>query len=57
MVTRNSAERISDRIRDIDHLPSGTDHRGLVRFEHSHGTRYVSLIEKIKGILAKPRSM
>lgn len=34
MVTKSSAERISEYVRDIDHLPSHSDHRGLVRFEH-----------------------
>jgi hypothetical protein len=57
MVTRNSAERISDRVRDVDHLPSEADHRGLVRFDHSHDDRYVSVIEKLKAMLSTARSM
>ena len=48
MVTKHSAERISDRVRDIDHLPSNTDHRGLVRFDHARDARYLSLIRKIQ---------
>ncbi|KAK3614822.1 hypothetical protein LTR56_026995 [Elasticomyces elasticus] len=35
MVTKISAELIGHLARDMDHLPSNTDHRGLVRFEHS----------------------
>jgi tetratricopeptide (TPR) repeat protein len=52
MVTKNSAERISARVRDIDHLPSNTDHRGLVRFDHARDDRYVSVIRKIREIAA-----
>ena len=47
MVTQTSAERISHEIRDIDHLPSRSNHRDLVRFEHPQDDRYLSLIEKI----------
>ncbi|KAK5711656.1 hypothetical protein LTR17_018291 [Elasticomyces elasticus] len=50
MVTKTSAERIGHSTRTIDHLPSHTDHRGLVRFEHRQDSRYVSLIEKIMSI-------
>lgn len=53
MVTKNSAERISNYVRDIDHLPSASDHRGLVRFDHSRDDRYVSVIETIKEIAAR----
>ena len=48
MVTRTSAAQIGSLVRNIDHLPSGTDHRDLVRFEHSHDERYISVIEKLK---------
>ena len=47
MVTRTSAERVGHLCRDIDHLPSHADHRGLVRFEHSYEERYRSTIEKL----------
>ncbi|KAK4955189.1 hypothetical protein LTR10_007384 [Elasticomyces elasticus] len=53
MVTRSSAGRIGDIVRTIDHLPSDTDHRGLVKFEHSQDIRYVSVIEKIRSIAAQ----
>lgn len=53
MVTKTSAERIGRLTRDIEHLPSHADHRGLVRFEHSQDGRYVSLIEKLKSMAAK----
>ena len=52
MVTKTSAERIGRFTRDIEHLPSHADHRGLVRFEHSQDGRYVSLIEKLKSMAA-----
>lgn len=48
MVTKMSAERIGQNIRNIEHLSSDTDHRGLVRFEHSLDGRYISVIEKLK---------
>jgi hypothetical protein len=48
MVARNSAERIGHLVRDIEHLPSESDHRGLVRFENSLDWRYTSMIEKLK---------
>jgi hypothetical protein len=50
MVTRTSAERIGHLARDIEHLPCQSDHRGLVRFEHSGDGRYVSVIEKLKAM-------
>lgn len=53
MVTKDSAERISNCVRDIDHLPSATDHRGLVRFDHSRDDRYISVIGTIKEIIAR----
>lgn len=52
MFTRFSAERIGLLARDIEHLPSQSDHRGLVRFEHSENGRYVSVIEKLKAMAA-----
>lgn len=53
MVSKMSAERIGHLVRNIDHLSSDTDHRGLVRFEHSFDGRYVSLIEKLKEMAAE----
>ena len=53
MVTKTSAERIGHLVRDIDHLPLRTDHRGLVRFEHSQDPGYVSIIEKLKEMAAE----
>ncbi|KAK5111066.1 hypothetical protein LTR85_012285 [Meristemomyces frigidus] len=53
MVTKTSAERIGHLARDIDHLPSNTDHRALVRFEHSQDNRYRSVVEKLKNIAAE----
>lgn len=53
MVTKTSAERIGHLARDIDHLPSNTDHRGLVRFEHSQDNRYRSVVEKLKRMAAE----
>ena len=52
MVPKSSAERIGNLFRDIDHLPSHSDHRGLVRFEHARDERYLSVIEKIRSIVA-----
>jgi hypothetical protein len=58
MVTRSSAERIGHLARDIEHFPSQSDHRGLVRFEHAQDGRYVSVIEKLKVIAAEaPRAL
>jgi hypothetical protein len=48
MVTKMSAERIGHNVRNIEHLASDTDHRSLVRFEHSLDGRYISMIEKLK---------
>lgn len=50
MVTKNSAERISHDVRGIDHLPSNTDHRGLVRFEHAQDARYRSVVDKLRSM-------
>nr|POF20689.1 kinesin light chain [Quercus suber] len=47
MVSKTSAERIGHVARDVDHLPSNTDHRGLVRFEHAQDHRYRSMIAKL----------
>jgi hypothetical protein len=52
MVTKTSAERIGHLTRDIEHLPSQTDHRGLVRFEDSLDLRYISMIERLKVMAA-----
>jgi hypothetical protein len=58
MVTKMSAERIGHLVRNIDHLSSDTDHRGLVRFEHFLDGRYVSVIEKLKEMAAEaPRAL
>lgn len=48
LVTQDSAERIGHEVRDINHLPSHSDHRNLVRFEHRQDTRYLSVIEQIR---------
>ena len=48
MVTDTSAERIGRLVRDMEHLPSQTDHRGLVRFKHSREVRYRSTIGKLR---------
>jgi hypothetical protein len=48
MVTKMSAERIGHLVRNIDHLSSATDHRGLVRFDHSMDPRYMSMVEKLQ---------
>ena len=54
MVTEFSAERISDTIRDVNHLPmEHTDHRELVRFENPEEARFRSLKDKIKTQAAK----
>lgn len=47
MVTRTSAAQIGSCARTISHLPSSTDHRDLVRFEHSRDERYISVINKL----------
>jgi len=52
MVTKTSAERIGHLVRNIDHLASDTDHRGLVKFEHPQDLRYISVIEKLKKMVA-----
>jgi hypothetical protein len=58
MVTKMSAERIGHHVRNIEHLSSDTNHRGLVRFEHSLDERYVSVIEKLKEMAAEaPRAL
>jgi hypothetical protein len=48
MVTDTSAERIGRLVRDMEHLPSQTDHRGLVRFEHPRDVRYRSTVGKLR---------
>jgi hypothetical protein len=49
MVTEHSAERITEKIRGVLHLPmQHTDHRGLVRFDDPYDTRYSSLRDKIE---------
>ena len=53
MVTKMSAERIGYHVRNIEHLSSDTNHRGLVRFEHSLDGRYVSMVEKLKEMTAE----
>lgn len=58
MVTKMSAERIGHLARSIDHLPSDTDHRGLIRFEHSFDVRYMSMVDKVKEMAAEaPRAL
>jgi hypothetical protein len=53
MVTDASAERIGRLVRDIEHLPSQSDHRGLVRFEHPRDVRYRSTIGKLRRMAAE----
>jgi hypothetical protein len=53
MVTKMSAERIGHLVRNIDHLSSDTNHRDLVRFDHSLDGRYVSIVEKLKEMAAE----
>ena len=58
MVTKTCAERIGHLVRDLDHLPLRTDHRSLVRFEHSQDPGYVSIIEKLKEMATEaPRAL
>ena len=58
MVTDTSAERIGRLVRDMEHLPSQTDHRGLVRFEHSRDVRYRSTVGKLRRMAAEaPRAL
>jgi len=47
MVTKSSAERVGSEIRDIEHIPSDTDHRGLVRFDHRQQDEYDSVRGKL----------
>lgn len=56
MVNKTSAERIGHIARDIEHLPSHSDHRGLVRFDHSQDDRYISLIEKFRGMVQRAQN-
>jgi hypothetical protein len=53
MVTNTSAERIGRLVRDMEHLPSQTDHRGLVRFEHSRDVRYRSTVGRLRRMAAE----
>ncbi|GAB7336817.1 hypothetical protein MBLNU13_g11325t2 [Cladosporium sp. NU13] len=56
MVTRTSAERIGHLARDIEHLPSQSDHRGLVRFEHSadgRNRKFVGRKEELESLQRK----
>jgi hypothetical protein len=58
MVTKTSAERIGHLVRNIDHLSSDTDHRGLVRFDYSLDRRYMSMVEKLKEMAVEaPRAL
>lgn len=52
LVSKNSAERISNHVRDVNHLPSSTNHRDLVRFDHIHDDRYNSVINSIMAVAA-----
>lgn len=56
MVTKASAERVGHLSRDIDHLPSNSDHRGLVRFEHSQDARYRSTVRKLAKLASEAAS-
>jgi Cdc6-like AAA superfamily ATPase len=42
-----SAQYIGHEIRDSRHIPSDTDHRGLVRFDSPHDRRYSDLIREL----------
>jgi hypothetical protein len=58
MVTDTSAERIGRLVRDMEHLPSQTDHRGLARFEHSRDARYRSTVAKLRRMAEEaPRAL
>jgi hypothetical protein len=58
MVTDTSAERIGRLVRDMEHLPSQTDHRGLVKFEHSREVRYRSTVGKLRRMASEaPRAL
>lgn len=48
MVTSRSASITSDHVGDFDHHSSDANHRDLVRFDTSHDTRYVSVIDKLE---------
>ena len=48
MVTRTSAAQIGSLVRTINHLPSDTNHRDLVRFEHPHDERYMPVIDQLR---------
>lgn len=56
MVNKTSAERIGHLARDIEHLPSHSDHRGLVRFNHSRDDRSISLIENVRGMAERAQN-
>ena len=53
MVTQASAGHVGHTIRDLEHIPSPTDHRGLVRFDFPHDDRYISLIGNLKRMAAE----
>jgi hypothetical protein len=58
MVTKTSAERVGYLVRNIEHHSSETDHRGLVRFDHSLDRRYMSMVEKLKEMAVEaPRAL
>jgi len=52
-VDPDSAERVTNQFRggSPDHIASNTDHRGLVRFDHRHDTRYRSMMGQISSIV------
>ena len=52
MVPQISAAHIGDEVPDFQSLPSTADHRGLVRFDHTHDDRYRDLIGRIRNIAA-----
>jgi hypothetical protein len=55
MVTKTSAERVGYLVRNIEHHSSETDHRGLVRFDHSLDRRYMA-VEAPQALQSRARS-
>lgn len=48
MVTKMSAERIGQSVRNIRHLLSDSNHRHLIRFEESTDAKYISLRNNLR---------
>jgi hypothetical protein len=47
-----SSPRIGLSVHDVKHLPSSSDHLGLVRFDHFNDDRYVSMTENLRSMAA-----